>query len=417
MAEIPRSLLNELTDEINALSGMAQRQASDALTRLVADWEASGNGDIAALREAAYEVIETACGYYADTVAAGRAAEFYDAVRKAQDAPGKYAAVAESLRDPQATYGSVKAFMVSVVKQGATDIFVAACVRRLDAEIRKAANMCVAHNASKDPAKPRYARVPSGETCGFCLMLSSFGFSYKTKEAASHSHPKCDCRVVPSFGKGSKVKGYDPDDMYDRFNECMDALGGRNGIRSDWDALPDAEREAYIKEHGGKASKAFDKYVNKRMVEEIETRDPKWYATGTEPKIGFVSKGVEKRATKAEIGTAKRLAHHGVAPTFIQDYRWVQEDGRKRKVGLPDLKNGIEIKTIGTSGNAWGAMKNYLDSTAGKEGVKCMVVDNSVSERIDDNALISAAKDLAPKYPKVAHVRLLLKDGRYIAVK
>ena len=83
MAEIPRSLLNELTDEINALSGMAQRQAGDALTRLVADWEASGNGDIAALREAAYEVIETACGYYADTVAAGRAAEFYDAVRKA----------------------------------------------------------------------------------------------------------------------------------------------------------------------------------------------------------------------------------------------------------------------------------------------------------------------------------------------
>ena len=74
MAEIPRSLLNELTDEINALSGMAQRQAGDALTRLVADWEASGNGDIAALREAAYEVIETACGYYADTVAAGRGA-------------------------------------------------------------------------------------------------------------------------------------------------------------------------------------------------------------------------------------------------------------------------------------------------------------------------------------------------------
>jgi hypothetical protein len=58
MAEIPRSLLNELTDEINALSGRAQQSASDALSRLVADWEANGNGDIAALREAAYEVIE-----------------------------------------------------------------------------------------------------------------------------------------------------------------------------------------------------------------------------------------------------------------------------------------------------------------------------------------------------------------------
>ena len=62
-------------------------------------------------------------------------------------------------------------------------------------------------------------------------------------------------------------------------------------------------------------------------------------------------------------------------------------------------------------------MKNYLDSTAGKEGVKCMVVDNSVSDRISDEALIDAANELAAKYPEVAHVRLLLKDGRYIAIK
>lgn len=46
-----------------------------------------------------------------------------------------------------------------------------------------------------------------------------------------------------------------------------------------------------------------------------------------------------------------------------------------------------------------------------------MVVDNSVPDRISDDAIISAAKDLAPKYPEVTHVRLLLKDGRYIAVK
>ena len=62
-------------------------------------------------------------------------------------------------------------------------------------------------------------------------------------------------------------------------------------------------------------------------------------------------------------------------------------------------------------------MKNYLDSTAGKEGVKCMVVDNSVSERISDEALIGAANELVAKYPKVAHARLLLKDGRYMAIK
>lgn len=46
-----------------------------------------------------------------------------------------------------------------------------------------------------------------------------------------------------------------------------------------------------------------------------------------------------------------------------------------------------------------------------------MVVDNSVSDRISDEALIDAANELAAKYPKIVHVRLLLKDGRYIAIK
>lgn len=416
MAEVPTSLLDELTDEVNKLSGDAQEKTRAALKTLIADWEKHGGGDVAALRNAAYETIEAVLLYYADTCAAARAAEYYDAVRQAQGFSGGYSAVAESMRDPDATLGAVKYFVGKVV-EGAPEAFVSLCVKRIDEEIRRAANRCVAHNARKDPAKPRYARVPRGETCGFCLMLASFGFNAKTEEAASHSHAHCDCRIVPGFDGKTKVRGYDPDGMYERYNECLAALGGRNGISSDWYAMPREDREAFIKGHGGSNSKALKAYTNSRISSEISTRDSRWFKTGKEPKVGFISKEVEKRATKAEIGTAKRLAHHGVASTFIQDYRWVQEDGRKRKVGLPDLENGIEIKTIGTSGNAWGAMKNYLDSTAGKEGVKCMVVDNSVSDRISDEALIDAASELVAKYPKVAHVRLLLKDGRYIAIK
>ncbi len=416
MAEVPTSLLDELTDEVNKLSGDAQEKTRAALKTLIADWEKHGGGDVAALRNAAYETIEAVLLYYADTCAAARAAEYYDAVRQAQGFSGGYSAAAESMRDPDATLGAVKYFVGKVV-EGAPEAFVSLCVKRIDEEIRRAANRCVAHNARKDPAKPRYARVPRGETCGFCLMLASFGFNAKTEEAASHSHAHCDCRIVPGFDGKTKVRGYDPDGMYERYTECLAALGGRNGISSDWYAMPREDREAFIKRHGGSNSRAFKAYTNSRISSEIGTRDPRWFKTGKEPKVGFISKEVEKRATKAEIGTAKRLAHHGVASMFIQDYRWVQEEGRKRKVGLPDLENGIEIKTIGTSGNAWGAMKNYLDSTAGKEGVKCMVVDNSVSDRISDEALIDAANELVAKYPKVAHVRLLLKDGRYIAIK
>ncbi|MFR5416782.1 MAG: hypothetical protein ACLTHL_07280 [Collinsella sp.] len=168
-------------------------------------------------------------GYYADTCAAARAAEYYDAVRASQGFPGKYRAVAESMRDPDATLGAVRYFIGKVV-EGAPEVFVSRCVTRVDEEIRRAANRCVAHNARKDPAKPWYARVPRGETCGFCLMLASFGFYAKTEAAAEHSHAHCDCRIVPGFDGVTTVKGYDPDGMYERHNDRLAGARGRDGI-------------------------------------------------------------------------------------------------------------------------------------------------------------------------------------------
>lgn len=284
MAEVPTSLLDELTDEVNALSADAQAKVKPALESLLKSWEREGSGDIAALRERAYETIETALGYYADTCAAARAAEYYDAVRASQGFPGKYQAVAESMRDPDATLGAVRYFIGKVV-DGTPEAFVSMCLARVDEEIRRAANRCVAHNVSKDPAKPWYARVPRGETCGFCLMLASFGFYAKTEGAADHAHDGCDCRIVPGFPGETKVRGYDPDGMYERYNECLAALGGRNGISSDWYAMPREDREAFIKRHGGSNSRALEAYTNSRISSEIGTRDPRWFKTGKEPKV------------------------------------------------------------------------------------------------------------------------------------
>ncbi len=85
---------------------------------------------------------------------------------------------------------------------------------RVDAEIRRSANECVAYNADRDRLKVKHARVPSGsETCQFCIMLASRGAVYKSKETASHAHANCDCKVVPDFGDG--IEGYDPDLYYD----------------------------------------------------------------------------------------------------------------------------------------------------------------------------------------------------------
>lgn len=90
--------------------------------------------------------------------------------------------------------------------------------------VKQQARDTVAYNARRDPAKPRYARVPSGEkTCAFCMMLASNGFTYKSGDSAGGDkfHENCDCQIVPEFGKGSaRIAGYDPDAMQEKYKEA-----------------------------------------------------------------------------------------------------------------------------------------------------------------------------------------------------
>ena len=155
MAEVPTSLLDELTDEVNKLSGDAQEKTRAALKTLIADWEKHGGGDVAALRNAAYETIEAVLLYYADTCAAARAAEYYDAVRQAQGFSGGYSAVAESMRDPDAALGAVKYFVGKVV-EGAPEAFVSLCVTRIDEEMRRAGEQV---RGAQRPQRPGEAAI------------------------------------------------------------------------------------------------------------------------------------------------------------------------------------------------------------------------------------------------------------------
>lgn len=315
MAQIPRKLLDTLTEELNAFSVAGRQMVENALSRLVPMFtDADGlipEKNVAALRNAAYQVMEAVCGELSD-LAAARAAQFYDEVRSLS-VGARLGARVDSGRVPQATEGAVRALVQSVDDTGQVERFTRELGDRVDVEVTRAANRCVATNAMRDPLKPAYARVPAGtETCPFCLMLSSFGFHYRSPEAASHAHARCDCRVVPDFGEAS-VDGYDPDGMYDRYNNCLDTIGGRDAIRKEWDALPEAEREAYIKRHGEKPGKAFDSYVNKRISQEIGTRDPEWFKTGIEPEVKVLA-GAAPSASEWE--TARKLAGFGIGSWF-----------------------------------------------------------------------------------------------------
>lgn len=82
----------------------------------------------------------------------------------------------------------------------------------------------IAYSSERDPARVRWARVPSGsKTCAFCLLMASRGFSYtseQTARGAKDYHGLCDCAPTPDWSDDPSLAGYDPDAMYDQYLEA-----------------------------------------------------------------------------------------------------------------------------------------------------------------------------------------------------
>lgn len=280
MAEIPRAALDYLTKEVNGISADAQEKVIKVLERI--EWTSD---NVAECREAIVYALQETLPAYADA-AAQAAADFYDACRTLCVGE-KMGAIALSGFDPDVIEGAVRAIVQDIVDGKPADQVNSKVLDRIDREMKKAAANSTTGNAKRDPLKPKWARVPSGaETCSFCLMLASFGFNTSSSDVASHTHANCDCRIVPQWGKGS-IEGYDPEGMYRRYESCLDTIGGRDGVRREWEALPDDEREAYIANHGKKEGAAFDAFLNKRVSAEIGRRDAGWFKSGTASRPSF----------------------------------------------------------------------------------------------------------------------------------
>ena len=105
------------------------------------------------------------------------------------------------------------------------DAFIKSCTAQAQRHAMASANQTVIDNCRKK--KVRYARVPtSPHPCDFCLMLASRGFVYATRETAGELgqyHNHCRCRIVPGFGKNPTLKGYDPDALYEEWQERRSA--------------------------------------------------------------------------------------------------------------------------------------------------------------------------------------------------
>lgn len=134
-------------------------------------------------------------------------------------------------------------------------------------EVYHHANRTTMHNAIKN--KLRYARVPMGNACAFCLMLATRGFTYYTRTSAGedkgHYHVHCHCKIVAGT-KNTKVAGYDPDGLNKRIKQVADSLGIQN---FSWkDCMNNSS-------------------IQYRLQEELQFRDKDWVLTGKPPEIDY----------------------------------------------------------------------------------------------------------------------------------
>lgn len=165
--------------------------------------------------------------------AAALACDMYDAIAAAE-----LVNVASALPAKTATIDDTAKAINGVLKQSPTGQLLNGAVERL---VKQTAADTMLKNAKRDGAE--FAWIPSGDTCAFCLAISSRGWQYQTRKAmqgdhAEHIHANCDCQYAVRFNRNTTVSGYDPDELLEKYN----SYGGNSNTK-----INAMRREAYAK--------------------------------------------------------------------------------------------------------------------------------------------------------------------------
>lgn len=198
------------------------------------------------------------------------------------------------------------------------------------------ARLTAKFNGEHDPSQPRYARVPVGPTCAFCILMASRGFVYWSEEKAggrdNRYHKNDDCRIVSSWGE-AHVKGYDPEGMKARYLQCRKTIAGMLN-RDEYGKYVARMKDA------GKDEDEIDDYnlwTTHRITEEMSQRDRRWLYDGTTPEPSVESARAWSELQKHERKTLDALKDNGFAVT-------VRERSDKQGVKTSDaIINGKRV--------------------------------------------------------------------------
>ncbi len=394
MARVRRAALDRYEAQRSRLAGQAAASVERELGRYARDHpEAS----VAELREAAKAAVEAALGRYG-ILSSELAATLYDAIMEAE---GLDVPPAEASWEPdRGQVDRVARYQAGKVDGDSPDLagFIAQCASFARDATKRAADHTVVGNVERDRDKGvRFARVVHGErTCTFCVMLASRGCVYRSwHDAAAGNHRGCDCSVVPGRKGQTTVEGQDLDALRRRWVRLQAV--------DDDPALPKAVKER-VKDLVadeevdagavvGRARACMETVGTddpSEVLAEIGARDAAWLLRGARPKATFATPELERQVRDErphEYATAQRLCAHGVPCDFAVDERRVlQEDGNVITVGLADLADGTELKTL-SGASKFNTIDGYMKSASKKENATRVVFDNSDNAELSDEDL------------------------------
>ena len=341
---------------------------------------------VAEIREEAKAIIEDALGIYGDQ-AAVMAADFFEEVMEAEGV-----AVASEIYDTidrDQMDSKVRYFARDLVEGNLTGF----ALKTSDVTryyVKRQAYDNMVRNCYENDV--RYARVPSGsETCGFCFMLCSRGFVYHTEKAAkgksNHGmHNHCDCIIVPGVEGVTKIEGYDPESMMERWEQCRKTCGSNKP---------------------------------KDIMQECETRDPKWLYVNKEPEIDYSAiSGKERKrlAAKGETNGHEKLRANGFKVVVNK------EDSDIANIDVEINGQAWELKSIQGGGSkingrfdeAMSKWKRLADAGNPPSTGPRVILDNSLpsSTMSDEKAIEAVKRNLAfYKNEGLLEVLYISRDG------
>lgn len=229
----------------------------------------------------------------------------------------------------------------------------------VDRNVREPARNTILQTAKHDPCEPRWARIPQGPTCAFCIMLAGRGWDYKSAESAgagfNEFHAQCNCQIVPSWSEHPHVDGYDPDGIEHRYLQC------RSAIEHDLKERYKQERKVYYDDEGKAHQETESDFEERALLAEMRKRSRGWLYDGTLPEISL-----EEGATPLakELKTAATLQMQGFSVLFRKTRDAEQKRTSDVFIGDGETKEVWEFKQ--PTGNGKQTIAHQFEEAAGQ---------------------------------------------------